>query len=148
MENITQKDDFTEKKPSIKKGCLGCSVFSGLFLIVLILILVKPEGNLENTKNQETDFSRAFAGDYWLINDEVIVFKEPQQAANKAQVVRNTLTIISPGTKIEILERKGILDPWLRVYIYNKKNEIYAEGWIFAATVEKSVRTEKGLYSP
>jgi hypothetical protein len=50
--------------------------------------------------------------------------------------------------KIEILERKGILDPWLRVYIYNKKNEIYAEGWIFAATVEKSVRTEKGLYSP
>ena len=95
------------------------------------------------------DFGYAHEGDYWIIeDDDIAVCIEPNLPANKAQFLRNLVTAIGRGTKVEILERKGIFSPWMRVYVYNRSDKIYAEGWILAETVKKAKRIQKGAFSP
>ena len=150
-----KKELETEKT---KKACLGClGMIAVIFVIALVAGLFKSGDKTKKSTPQpkpsptrvETNFSLAFEGDYWVIEDDNIsVSKERKIPANKAQFLRNLVTVIGSGTKLEILESKGIVSPWKRVYVYNDRNEIYAEGWILAETVKRAKRTQKGAFSP
>ena len=101
------------------------------------------------TQSVEKDFLIAREGDYWEINDEMVaVTREPELYPNEEALLRGLVTIIGPGTKIEIVETKGILSQWKRVYVYNNKDELSATGWILGETVKEARRTKKGLFTP
>ena len=89
------------------------------------------------THRYNTDFKYAMPGEYWVIeDDDIAVLREPKESQNKAQFVRNVVTIIGTGTVVEILETEGMFSPAKRVYVYRHGNEVYAKGWILAETVK------------
>lgn len=102
------------------------------------------------TKGSQLDMTFTFAcpGDYWVIESKNIALMiKPEIPSNKAQFVRNLITLIRPGTKVEIVDRAGFLGLWKRVYLYEAE-AIVAEGWISAETVAEAKRVEKGPLCP
>lgn len=98
-------------------------------------------------KEKEEAFRYACDGDYWIIEDDnITVSKKPKVSANEAQFIRNLVTILENGTKVEIVKSEGSISPWKLVYVYNERGGTYAKGWILAETVKKARRTQKGKY--
>ena len=161
-----KKDESNKKiKPShdSKEGKRGLIILISItvFLFILTAIIGTDDKDRKSKSNQnpsankgannkyDSSFLYAFEGDYWEIKDNnIAVSIQPKIYANESQFNRNLVSVIGYGTKVEILESKGYLSPWKRVYYYNSSNQIAGEGWILAETVKGAERIKKGLYSP
>lgn len=148
---INPKTDFEE----VIRG-LMILISITVVLLILSIIISSDEKNEEQVSQQKTanengesNFLLAFAGDFWLILDNnVAVNIQPKIYVNLSQFNLNLVAIIGNGTLVEILESRGILSPWKRVYIYDSNKQIIGEGWILAEVVKRATRIKKGLLSP
>ena len=109
----------------------------------------KPKIERKNKPTKKYgNFRIAIEGEYWRIDDDnVAVTRTPDVYANTAAFMRDLITVLSPGTEVEILESKGWLDVWKRVYVINNIGVPIAEGWILADSIERAVRTKRGMLS-
>ena len=131
-----------------KSNNQNISLFNFIVIFSMLSILLPVFQNSYASKTKERQFTSALKGEIWIINSEnIAVSKEPKTSATKEAFIRNLVTIVKPGAKVEILESKGFISPWKRVYVYSDKNKIFAEGWIIAETVKKSIllKTLPGL---
>jgi len=145
--------------PKAQSGYRSLICFFGSLVVLFILLLAtgifsstdSPQvEKTEKAEKVETNFSLAFSGDYWVINDEhIVILKRPESPANQAQLMRNLSAVNIPGSRLEIIDRSGLFfGIWTKVFAYLDDGQIYAEGWILAETVKNAVRTEKGAFSP
>lgn len=112
------------------------------------MVVPSPMPTLTKASQLEMSFTFACPGDYWVIESKNIgLMIKPEIPTNKAQFVRNLITLIRPGRKVEIVDTGGFLGLWKRVYLYEGE-AIVAEGWIMAETVAEAKRVEKGPLCP
>lgn len=92
----------------------------------------------------KSDIKKAETGEYWIIESTTILLKSPELHGNGSRLLGNLIGGISSGTTVAILETKGSGDVnrWVKVEVYNKKNEIYANGWILTDTVGNARQIE------
>lgn len=129
-------DNLDNQTITITKG-MGC----GLILILFIGFIWLSDS--DNKLNKNSEFLSAYNGQYWIIEDDnVSIVKNPKTSNNKAQFMRNLVTVAGINTKIEILESKGVLSPWKLVNVYNDQGKVYAKGWVLAETIKKATRTK------
>ena len=122
--------------------------YTTAIILVAIILIAFPFFifyYLSSNNNTKTDFNytpqssfaTSMAGETWIINDDnIAVGKQPKTFSNKQAFINNVVTIIKPGTKVEILESKGIVSPWKRVNVFNNQNKVFAQGWVLAETVK------------
>lgn len=91
------------------------------------------------------DLKKAKNGEYWIIESTTILLKNPELYGNGTKLLGNLIGGISSGTTVEILETKGqgTVNRWVKVQVYNKKDEIYTKGWILSDTVGKARQIER-----
>jgi len=108
----------------------------GCLLIVGLLGSLGKYSGAGGSGKGATDFVYAMPGEYWVVeDDDIAVLRKPEATRNRAQFMRNLVTIIGTGTRVEILETEGMFSPAKRVHVYRAGNDIYATGWILAETV-------------
>jgi len=109
----------------------------GCLLIVGLLGSLGNDQGAGGSGKAAADFVYAMPGEHWVIeDDDISVLKKPEATQDRAQFIRNLVTVIGQGTVVEILETEGMFSPSKRVHVYKYGNEIYATGWILAETVK------------
>lgn len=87
-------------------------------------------------------FFRAEPGEFWIIKskDVGLMFK-PETTMTLEQFKRSLVTLLDPLSKVEIVESKGWLSVWKRVYLVrDRDNERLLHGWIAADTVKQAAK--------
>ena len=85
-------------------------------------------------------------GEYWQILSSASIMRAPEAPGNERQYLRNLVMPVGPGDFVEILEMKGFIDVWAKVYLYRgvqdprMQGKPLVKGWICVSTVDKAKR--------
>lgn len=92
----------------------------------------------------KTDLKEAEKGEYWVIESTTILLKKPDLSGNEISLLNNLIGGLPSGTLVEVMEIEGTsASKWIKVNVYNKKDEVYVKGWLRSFMVGKASQVQR-----
>ena len=83
-------------------------------------------------------------GDIWRIDEYGIpIFREPEIGLSEASIKRNTLWLLVPGDRIEIVKQDCL---WIYIHLLGDQDVILISGWIHSELVQKATLAKKAWW--